>query len=273
MSRKDLCKLTCCYGEFVDAHLIPKALTRPVAPGTPFVQAGMGIRPTRRWNSWYDKALVIRKGEDILSNLDDWAISELRKHELIWTGVRSPADKIQFIPGGVEGFRQVTGIDPVRLRLFFLSLLWRAAATTRPEFSAVILPPNDLEKLRLMIVSGDTGALNFYPAQLIQLYTKGEIHNHTPIVQTHIIPAYDATPERRIPIFRFYFDGLITHIHCHASDDGYTASQGFLTVGHGLKLAVACLPYENSFQRKILTELQSQAVATWPEVIEKLSKS
>jgi hypothetical protein len=122
-----------------------------------------------------------------------------------------------------------------------------------------------------MLLSGDLGPLDFYPAQLIQLYTQGEIHNHTPIVQTKIIPAYDAMPERQIPIFRFYFDGLVAHIHRHASDDGYTAGQGILTVGYSDKLAVAALPYETSFQRNILTEIQRQAAATWPEVLVKLS--
>lgn len=274
MSQNDLCMLTGRYGKFVKSHLIPRALTRPAAPGKPFVQAGMGNRPTRRWDSWYDPALTIREGEDILADLDDWAIAELRKHELIWTGwngADSPVNKPNLIPGMVWGFREIAGIDPGRLRLFFLSLLWRAAATTRPEFSAVSLPPDDLEQLRLMLLSGDPGPLDFYPAQLIQLYTRGEVQNHTPIAQTKTVPASVATPEQRIPYFRFYFDGLVAHIHRHASDDGYTAGQGFLTVGHGDKLSVAALPYETSFQRVILTEIQRQAAATWPKVLAKLS--
>lgn len=274
MSHNDRCKLTGHYGQFVDSHLIPKALTRSATPGKPFVQTGMGNRPTRRWDSWYDPALTIRKGEDILSALDDWAIAELRKHELIWSGwisAGSVTNKVSLIPGMVEGVREIMGIDPGRLRLFFLSLMWRAAATTRPEFSAVSLPPDDLERLRLMLLREDPGPLDFYPAQLIQLYTLGEIHNHTPISLTKIIPAHDATPERQIPYFRFYFDGLVAHIHRHASDDGYTAAQGFLTVGHSDKLVVTALSYEKSFQRDILTESQRQAAVKWPEVMAKLS--
>lgn len=270
----DLCKLTGHYGKFVDSHLIPRALTRPDAPGKPFVQAGEGNRPTRRWDSWYDPALTTREGEDILAALDDWAITELRKHELVWTGWSgpgSPTDKVKLIPGMVEGIREITGIDPRRLRLFFLSLLWRAAATVRPEFTAVSLPPDDLERLRLMLVLGDPGPLDFYPTQLTQLYTKGEIHNHTPLAETKIIPAYNARPERQIPFFRFYFDGLVAHIHRHASDDGYTAGQSSLTVGHGDKLTVVAVPYETSFQRKILTEIQKQAAARWPDVLERLN--
>jgi hypothetical protein len=56
---------------------------------------------------------------------------------LVWTGWKgagSPVNKPKLIPGTVHGFREITGIDPGRLRLFFLSLIWRAAATTRPSF-------------------------------------------------------------------------------------------------------------------------------------------
>jgi hypothetical protein len=258
----------------VDSHLIPKALTRPAVPGQSFVQAGMGSRPIRRWDSWYDPALTIRKGEDILADLDDWAIQELRKHELVWSGWKgagSLANNVNRVPGMDIGFREIMGIDPVRLRLFFLSLLWRAAATNRPEFSAVSLPPDDQEQLRLMLLSGDPGPLDFYPTQLIQLYTLGEIHNHTPIADSKKIDAFDGTPPRQIQTFRFYFDGLVAHIHRHASDDSYTVSQNFLTVGHSDKLMVAAVPYETSFQQDLLMEMQRQAAATWPDVLEKLS--
>jgi hypothetical protein len=237
------------------------------------VQAGMGTRPGRRWDSWYDKELTIRKGEDILADLDDWAITELRKHELVWSGFRSAGlltNMPELMPGTVTGIREITGINPGRLRLFFLSLLWRAAATMRPEFSEVTLPQNDLEQLRVMLLAGDPGPLDFYPIQVIQLYTLGEVHNRTPIATTKTNPPYDNNPERQIPIFRFYFDGLVAHVHRYASDDGYTASQGALNVGHGNKLVVVAIPYESSSEHDTLFEIQRQAAATWPEVLEKL---
>lgn len=275
MSKKaGTCKLTDKKGTFVKSHLIPRALTRPRSPGIPFIQAGSGTLPVRRWDSWYDAELTIRKGENILADLDDWAISELRKHQLIWSaweGATSLHDKVELIPGTSMGLRTIQGVDPIRLRLFFLSLLWRAAATTRPEFSEIILPPDDLEKLRLMILEGDPGQIDFYPVQLIQLYTLGETHNQTPIVQTKTIPSYEDTPERQIPIFRFYFDGLIMHFHRQASDEGYTVAQGSLNVGYGNELTVTAFPYEASSQHNMLLEIQRNAEENWPEVMKKLS--
>ncbi len=233
----------------------------------------MGTRPVRRWDSWYDPQLTIHQGENILADLDNWAVAELRKHKLIWTGWKAghfPRDELTLISGTVWGVRKIEGINPGRLRLFFLSLLWRAAATMRPEFSAATLPAEDLEQLRQMLVSGNPGPLAFYPAQLTQLYTRGEIHNHVPIADTKVIPAYGTTPERHMPIFRFYFDGLVAHIHRHATDSGYTADLGPLTVGDGNTLIVSALPYEKSFQSAILREIQQQATATWPDALENL---
>ena len=57
-------------------------------------------RPVWRSNSWYDYNLVTAKGEKILSEIDDLAISELRKHKLIWSGFgpkwKKFSDKLSF---------------------------------------------------------------------------------------------------------------------------------------------------------------------------------
>lgn len=50
-----ICELTKKPGKFVQAHLIPKALTRPEFAGTSFVEtSARGQRPKRAWSSWYD---------------------------------------------------------------------------------------------------------------------------------------------------------------------------------------------------------------------------
>jgi hypothetical protein len=104
----------------------------------------------------------------------------------------------------------------------------------------------------------------------MQLHTLGETHNHTPIVSTKTIPSFGVTPERTIPIFRFYFDGMIAHFHRHSSDNGHTEGQGCLVVGHGIRLAVVVLPYERSFQRTNFMQMRAEAMTRWPEVMVKL---
>jgi len=258
-----VCKLTGHKGQFVRAHILPKALTRPREKGLPFLQAGNGSRPVRRWDSWYDNELVIRKGEDILSKLDDFAIYELRRSKLIWSGwdvsdnVLAENDRVL---GTGLGFRRVVGIDPTKLRLFFLSLLWRAAASERWEFSEIVINFDDLERIRLMLLSGSPDPSNFYPIVLTQLSTRGEVHNHTPIMSNKKFPGFDGEPDYNCEMVRLYMDGLIAHVHITKSDFDlkYFEDMGNLIVGQGEDLVVTTVTYETSSQlanlRRIVLE-------------------
>jgi hypothetical protein len=247
--------------------LLPLALTKAEEAGAPLIQQGSGAYPAKRWSSWYDKKLVIDKGEKVLADLDTWAIPELRKKHLVWSGwgpmVRLADHKFISEEDGV-GARRIDTDEPKRLRMFLLSLLWRAAATDLFEFDEVELPAADLEELRTLVLNNDPGRIDFYPMTLIQLSTKGFGHNLSPIAQVKTIPSLaEDQGARDLPIFRFYFDGLIVHVHRHASDDGYTASLGDIIVGASRDLLVTTVTFERSFQVKniayILTESLQRA--------------
>ena len=126
-----------------DSHIIPEALTRPSVRGSPLLQYGDGAHPTRRWSSWYDPQLVTAEGEKYLSDLDTWAIAQLREHKLVWSGWGTETDLgMHHTPiNNIFGIRKIEGIDTKRLRLFFLSLLWRAAASSRYEFKEISVTP------------------------------------------------------------------------------------------------------------------------------------
>ena len=270
-----MCQLTGKSGKYVNSHIIPKALTRPKEVGAPFVQGGEGLRPVRRWSSWTDTGLVIRKGEDILEALDTWAIPVLRTHHLVWSGWGDadsfPANQT-IIDSEKRGYRIIEGIDPRKLRLFLLSLLWRAAASKISEMSRVTLPEADLRYLSSLLISGDPGPIAFYPAQIIQLSTRGPVHNHTPIEQHKTIPSFvEGISETEIPIFRFYFDGLIIHFHRHANDDGYTKSLGNLVAGASSNLSVTMIPYNISFQREVLGRIVNEAETKFGDIMDRLA--
>jgi hypothetical protein len=144
-----------------------------------------------------------------------------------------------------------------------LSLLWRAAATKLKEFAEVEVPSVDLEEMGRMLVNDDPGSLSFYPASLIQISTRGWIHNHAPLAETKSIPGMTGENYKRIKFFRFYFDGLIVHMSAHESDHGETASYGPNIVGARNELAVPTIPFEHSFQRMNL--IQISATHDWPK--------
>ena len=246
-----VCALTKRTGPFVASHIIPQALTRPSARGAPLIQYGGGP-PTRHWSSWYDTELVTADGERYLSDLDNWAITELRRHKLVWSGWHGGTslgkEHTPFYSS--LGIRAVSGLNTGKLRLFFHSLLWRSAASMRPEFRDITVSPEDLELLRLAILGETDPPINFYPIQLTQLSTKGLVHNQTPIPDVKyfphpLVPGGQPIP---LPTFRFYFDGLIAHVH-RATPRGYDVeSLGNLVLGAKASIVLSTVTFEDSVQ-------------------------
>jgi len=249
-----ICKLTLKSGQFVRSHLLPLALTGARIRGAPLIQFNSGKRPSRKWSSWYDERLVTRDGEDILSGLDNWAIAALRLHSLVWSGwgKATALPPTHAIPQVVDflGARFVSGVDFARLRLFLLSLLWRAAATARGEFSEVIIPEEHLELLRRALIDDTMPDEEFYPAALTQLSTKGIKQNLVPLAQMMPIPNLEGGDVKIRPIFRFYFDGLV--VHFHRSTSGLVDEIRPFAVGASDTLVVPLISYERSFQRENL---------------------
>ena len=259
------CALTKTPGVFVDSHIIPLALTRPAVKGLPFYQYGEGSRPSRRWSSWYDPELVTAKGEEYLEELDTWAIAELRKHKLVWSGWGDATDlgELHSKFSDFNGMREVKGLDPKKIRLFFMSLLWRAAASTRPEFSKITLPPEDLETLRLAIIGDQDLPGDFYPVQLTQISTKGVIHNQTPFLDSKFVPDFEdpMNSGSYMPVIRFYFDGLVAHVHLPHPRLDSAAEIGNLWLGYGPSLVLSTVAYQASLQKMELEATLSPYVS------------
>ncbi len=200
--RFGFCQLTGELGQFVKSHIIPQALMLGVKDGEPLVQYGATSRPSRKWTSWYDAALVTRTGEDILADLDTWAISELRNQRLVWSGWGDDGALVDHRPiNNVFGVREVS-LDTEKLRLFFLSLLWRAGANRMLEFQEIDPPASHLEIIRAALLGRGMPEIDFYPVQVTQISTKGDVHNHAPIRATKYIPNLDAPNDGGV-LFRF----------------------------------------------------------------------
>lgn len=266
--REGTCKLTLRQGRFVDSHLIPKALTRADGLGPGLVQHGHG-RTERRRSSWYDNALVTVEGEAILARYDDLAIRTMRRHLLVWSGwgpARALSD-VRAMPGSPLGTRRIQFADrqsAVSLRLFLLSILWRAAASERPEFEEVTLASDDLEALRLMVLEGNPEPFEFYPASLVQLSTLGERHNHTPLAMRKPVPGAGKAEAYIEDIYRFYFDGLIVHFSRSSIEENIKRGLAGMRVGEQDTLLVTTTTYEASAQAANLAVIKAEAMLGRP---------
>ncbi|WP_337828126.1 hypothetical protein [Pseudonocardia sp. TMWB2A] len=261
-SRHGICKLTGASGKLVKSHIIPRALTPPKIGGAAFSQIGNGQQPVRRFDSWYDPNLVTQHGEDILTDYDTYAISELRRLQLIWHswGPMQVLSTSDFDP--LARLRVIRFRDPAKMRLFFLSLLWRAAATQLSEFREIELNRKDMKLLRRIVRDGWMPDDSFYPISLVQLSNLGVKHNLTPLAQTKFIPPVSDAPARSQPIFRFYFDGLIAHVHRDCDDTTLEGIEPFM-VGNQQTL-VMTIPTEQSWQRQNLDNLVFEADRDFP---------
>jgi len=63
---------------------------------------------------------------------------------------------------GIE-FTHCERFDYKKVKLFFLSILWRMTISTRPMFAQVVLPGNYEESLRKLLLDNNPGRINDFP--------------------------------------------------------------------------------------------------------------
>ena len=247
----------------VRSHIIPQAFTRPESPGAALEQlyAGPGNpKVIRRYTSWYDRNIVTDAGERILAVHDEQGIRELRRQRLVWSSW-GEHDTLQttdhkFMEELGLGVRQLNNVDSEALRSFFLSVLWRAAASKLPEFEAIQLSPEEFSILTSVVHSGESTHPAYYPMTLTQFCSRGFPFNYAAVADEKLIPRGGGTEFDEVPIFRFFMDGLVIHVHRapHPTDSGPA------TLGSSSELLVTTLPFEESIQAKYLLQSMTKCI-------------
>ena len=239
--------------------------------GSKIIQSRPGSRLAKGTAGWYDPAICIKKGEDLLRDYDTAAIPVLRRHQLIWQGWEDPRslliDEIE-IDNCIFSVRRLHVDYPNKLRLFFLSLLWRCCASDLTGFEQVIIPPDDLEHLRRMVHDRAPRPLSFYPISLMQFSTKGPLDNLGPIQQEYIWKT--SSCERKVVVWRLYLNGLIIRFH-FINSEPFAEHLGHCALGRSNELVVQTLPYEGSFQFGNALKHFADSYRDWPEIAQKLN--
>lgn len=108
----------------------------------------------------YDEELVIEEVEKSFAKLDDYAIRTFRPEATVDQLFRENG-RIAVDDDGSPLAYQIANVDHDKLKQFFISVLWRAGATARPEFNQLDLGPHQ-ERLRDLLVRGATPGAEEY---------------------------------------------------------------------------------------------------------------
>ena len=145
------CRLTGKEGAPADAHIIPRSFYRIDSEQQKpwmIIQSEVQQYPKRSPIGIYDNSILTVEGERLFSQYDDHACEVLINH----IATRKPTDNAE----SPHGF-YIDGVDYRKLKLFFISLLWRASVTKHSFFKRVGLGPKFEEKARNHILADDPG--------------------------------------------------------------------------------------------------------------------
>jgi len=189
------CKLCGKDKKLIRAHIIPKSLWKPlfdakqpseIHANTPTFNAKKSLVGV------YDTGIVCAQCESVFSPWDDYA------QKLF---LAKPMEKKYVIKNGQKIAYVESAIDYAKLKLFFISLLWKAAVSNHYFFSRVNVGSFE-PQLRRMIQKGDPGD----PDMFAVVMAKCEKPLGTTIFTPH--------PERwwDITYYRFYLAGYAVYI-------------------------------------------------------------
>jgi hypothetical protein len=151
--------MTCkfCLGDYkcIEAHIIPNSLYKPLLAdpsGMLIVSNKSEIHPKRSHTGIYDSELVCEKCERLFSKFDDYAQSFFSAEIPDNNYIIHKNEKLAYF---------IEDVDYPKLKLFFISLLWRASVTNHPFFSKVDVGPFEVQ-LKKMITGDDPGDENTF---------------------------------------------------------------------------------------------------------------
>ena len=148
------CKL--CHNEnaLCNSHIVPEFLFKTLYSKEKhqFVQVD-GTPKVRKWQKGFREKLLCRDCEDKLNKWETYAA------QVLFGGAEISFERM-------NNFIIMRGIEYTRFKLFQLSLIWRAGASTLRQYSNVNLGPHE-EKLRSMIEKENPGKPSDYGCLLI----------------------------------------------------------------------------------------------------------
>jgi hypothetical protein len=174
-----ICKFCLQVKPLVKAHIIPVGLY-PKNPGGDRLQyslSGEGRRPKKKVpHGVYDGYLVCETCEERFAPWDDYA-SEFFVEEKI---------EFQSLTENGTPYRLYPAFDYAKLKLFFISMLWRAHATGLPDFAKVDLGSKYEDMAKAMIKASDPGTPDQFAVFLMRFTGEHRLLGTSPTPRPHM---------------------------------------------------------------------------------------
>lgn len=193
-----ICKLTGKEDTPAKAHIIPESfylIDKDVNEPSLLATNSKGIYPKRSWKGIYDDSIVTQEGEKYFLKCDDYAFKLLVE--------QFASAKPLELKGSIVGY-MYDNFDYDKLKLFFLSVLWRAAVSSHPFFKRVDIGPH-LEIIRKAIIESDPGNSDFY-STVLALFDAGDERNWAKIMDPFKGRIADIT------FYTFYLGNIVAYI-------------------------------------------------------------
>lgn len=154
-----VCQLCAQDKKLIEAHILPRSFYEPLkecGQVPQIITDKAGIYPKRSPTGVYDKEILCDGCERVFSPWDDYGRRFLMRKISDDAYIRDRDEKIAY---------NMVQCDYHKLKLFFLSILWRAGVSKQPMFNRVQLGPYT-ERLRACILAADPGGVEDYAVAL-----------------------------------------------------------------------------------------------------------
>lgn len=188
------CKLTGGKGKPIKAHIIPKAFFElpPQTEGAcKLLSNTSGTFPKKVPAGIYDSTLVTQEGEDIFDAGDNYASQLLLSNTIVFDEIAKQ--------GRLAGWQLAT-YNYSLLKIFALSILWRAHASSHPAFSKVQLGPHE-PIIRNLLLTNNAGE----PDQYSVIISKWIDDEFGPVFMDPFSEKYDGINFYRVYCGRYVF--------------------------------------------------------------------
>ncbi len=133
-----------------DSHIIPLGIWRLKDTGSGFLEVSTEshLKPKRINKGWFQKLLCLDCEGYFGKHFDDFGRNFFADADS-WT-------PITLGPGAT--FFEIKNADSIKLKLFVLSVLWRASVATQEPFADLKLLPRQEQRLKEMLLKEDGGS-------------------------------------------------------------------------------------------------------------------